>query len=242
MFDLDKKNTMLEDLYYSLYHKYSRVKEFIKFGLIRKHHCIRISSLDRRYYDTDTRLLHGCFQLLVDFIEVEKASHQRSSNLYEKGGWKWFLYKNSPWWLNWLVCPRSRKLGMQYLDWEMAIPDEVVEREDGTVDGCPGQSEAAKEQRALYTWWTEVYPNRIDPMDLSGLSEFFDKNRSKIMKFKPVTIGGEEMYESYNLLTDEETEEYDRVSKLCWKLEADYELEEKAMLKRLMDIKDTLWT
>ena len=53
--------------------------------------------LEPAYYDSDTRLLHACFALLVDYVELELA-HMNGSK-------------------------RSRAKGLEYLDWEISDTD-----------------------------------------------------------------------------------------------------------------------
>lgn len=239
-----ENRSLLEKIYYKTYKKLIDFKYLIKWGIFKKRHIISIQTLDRDYHDPDTRLLHGCFQIIVDFVEIEKAHRQRSANFYEKKGIKWWLYKNTPWWIENLVFPyRSRELGLDYLNWEMSLPEENVLNEEGNIIeyACAGQAVAAREVRELYLWWKDIYPNRQDPMDRSGLSDFFDKNRSKMLLFRK-SSDHPECYESYNTLTEEEEKEYHNLSKLNSQMEAEDLEEEKEMLRRLVNIKETLWT
>lgn len=92
-----------------------------------KYHLID-TKLEPGYADSDYRMLHGMFALLVDFVEVELAgmhqmSHKEAGNKY-----------------------RDPASGLEYLKWEMTLP------------GRQGLN--AKEQMALYMWWTVDRPKR----------------------------------------------------------------------------------
>lgn len=112
-----------------------------------------------QYYEVDTRILHGLFETLVDFIEVEKAW---MSVVFSKDDWTSFGF---PWWykyriLRWTKRFRSVKAGLAHLEWEISLGDT-----------SPGQSDAAKEELDLYKWWKFERPARVDPFGTSLVSE-----------------------------------------------------------------------
>jgi hypothetical protein len=77
-----------------------------------------------------------------------------------------------------------------------------------------------KEQLALYIWYKQDYPNRIDPYDIIGDIEFDDIFDASIKKYPN------------SLITFEEATE----------IEEEYEAEEDKMLVRLLKIRRSLWT
>lgn len=135
-------------------------RTWIKYRTTRRFHVLKMRTLEPGYYDTDTRMLHAVFQLLVDYVEVELAR----MNIDFKGTWK-----NGR-------CPEA---GVNYLEWE--IDDEMCK-----VGASPTQSDLAKEKLYLYKWWTESRPLRVDPWDTdiiwankargSSLDDFFAGN------------------------------------------------------------------
>lgn len=103
--------------------------------------------------DTSARLLNTCFQMLVDFVEKEKAMewamvHRVTEEI--PSNWRFFSWRFFPWYRN----PES---GVKRLEEETAI----------TVDGenPSRQSEMAMEILTLYRWWKDVRPLREDPFD-----------------------------------------------------------------------------
>jgi hypothetical protein len=96
------------------------------------------------------------------------------------------------------------------------------------------QAENAREILALYKWWTEVYPNRPDPHDESGWSEYCNRMR-------------EEKGEGLRWLgTQSENPETEALGKtaleLTHKIEAAYEQEDEDMMIRLIKVRSGLWT
>jgi hypothetical protein len=189
---------------------------------------IKIHTLEKGYHDVRERLLHGMFALLVDFIEVEKAW----MNFYSKGLLlsKWDRFK-----AKYIGILRSPKLGLEYLFWEIDLKNDP---EHGEM--CKSQSESAQEELELYKWWTQIRPARPDSSDAVGLSDFYDKNRDRIMKFRPCPdYPG--MSESYNELTEEEDKLYSELVHKSFELEEKYELEDIEMMLRLCKIQRCLW-
>lgn len=205
----------------------NRCLDYIRYRTYDKYNIIKIHSLTPNYYDTDTRLLHGMFDLLVDFIEVEKAhmnmvfSEEFRNQNFFKREWYWLRQR--------FIDLRNRTSGMEYLDWEINQSE------------CLDQAECAKEQKELYIWWKDIRPNRGDPMDLSGWSEFCDKYRNKLWIFKPCedNPGFSELVDS---LTPEEKEEEKQILEKCWKIENAQNQEDEDMLIRLIKIRQSLWT
>jgi hypothetical protein len=54
---------------------------WVQHRTFKRFHVIKIRTLKPGYYDVDDRMLHGCFQLLVDYVEKEKP--------FENTDWKW---------------------------------------------------------------------------------------------------------------------------------------------------------
>lgn len=131
---------------------------YIRYRYIKKTHLVPTYLPKGKYYDPCDKLICSMFGLLVDFIEIDKAHMQLLCN---KNSYKY----RSPWY----SIHRSKKLGLQYLDWECTLTGENGE-----------QANAAKEQLNLYTWWLEVRPNRIDPYESTGYNEYCDETVWKV--------------------------------------------------------------
>lgn len=119
---------------------------WLKYRLFDRFHIVRISSLEPGYYDTDTRLFHAAFDLLVQFVEVELA-------------WSGFMGAEIrlPWWQSQKAYVRAHavELARQYFEW--AIKDPEVNEEQGN---------SAKEIRALYDWYKTERPKRREAREM----------------------------------------------------------------------------
>lgn len=113
---------------------------WVRYHTINRNNIIRIRSLSPAYHDEDTLMLHGCFQLLVNYVEIGLSGlnyswHEANSSFLNR--WK-------------SRCPEA---GLDYLDW--AINDESTQ--------ATSQAEDARQHKALYLWWTIERPARLDP-------------------------------------------------------------------------------
>lgn len=190
------------------------------------------------YYDLDTRMLHGMFESLVDFIEIEKAWHHVVWNREEWQKYNVPWYKRVPYWMRWKEwrCPEA---GVAHLLWEMSLtndyewlPEEERAGQPGYGDETP-QAEAAHAQFELYRWWKEVRPTRPDPMDEGGWSAYC---RYADGKYGDDWLGREESD------TDEERQMAKSALDKTHEIEAAYEAEDEEMLVRLIRIRGSLWT
>jgi len=137
--------TLIPNTWWPVSRTYDSIISYIRFGYFEKLHLID-TKLKPNYYDADTRLLHGMFSLLVDFVEVEKAWMEAIFNE---------SYKRPFWKLNSRF--RERELGLKYLDWEITL---ITSEHDNL------QGENAKIIKELYLWWVDIRPARMDPYDL----------------------------------------------------------------------------
>lgn len=138
---------------------YRNLKRYTQLRWIEKPHYLDTKLQRGQYHELDTRILHGLFEELVDFVEVEKSQMQQLT----ESGWKRRPKK------------RSAKKGLQYLDWEISLSslDDSAHSE---------QSKTAQDVKDLYNWWKYERPNRVDPYQASGfsqLSEFPWKDRDQ---------------------------------------------------------------
>lgn len=91
------------------------------------------------------------------------------------------------------------------------------------------EAESAKEILELYTWWTEIYPNRPDPYDVSGWNKYCedkDKRGIGFMETDPL----------------EDKEEIRKILDKSAEIEKQYHDEEEQMLIRLIKLRGSLWT
>lgn len=202
---------------------------------VSKPHVLNTKLKKGGYHEIDTRMLHGMFETLVDYVEVEKAW---MSVVWDEAARKTYQlpwYKRVPYWMRWRVwrCPEA---GIDHLKWEMSLVNKCEwltdEERTNTPDcGLPTpQAVAAKEIYELYNWWKYVRPNRADPYDESGWSAHCDHMRK----------------DADDLFLEEKTEEEKKACSAALNklesLEAQYDREDEEMLIRLIRIRHHLWT
>ena len=96
------------------------------------------------------------------------------------------------------------------------------------------QAVKAQEILDLYKWWTEVYPNRPDPMDASGWSAYCDACRDE---------HGDSLSGMLRQPKNPKLKKMgDKALKLCHKIEQQYEKEDEQMMIRLIKVRNGLWT
>lgn len=211
------------DIRRSITRPFKDLRCWIRYRTFDKYYVIP-TGLEPGYYDADTRLLHGMFQLLVDFVEIEKAwmhvvwSDDRRKEFrvpwYSQG---WFRFKN------W----KCKEAGLAYLNWECTLNSPNLLEEER----CESQAQTAYEIIDLYKWWTEIRPNRPDPHDASGWTEYCEKRRESGRSFLDTR---------YESLEDEN--ECRRLLDLTHKIEEEQYAEDTQMLTRLITIRRSLWT
>ena len=190
-----------------------------------------------QWQDVGNRFLPCLFNELVDFVEQELAwwhiawdAEERKKYNVPFWGYGWFR------WRTW----RSPEAGIANLKWQMELR---VGEDWGVKEGEKGfgeltqQAKDAKEVYELYTWWTETYRNRPDPMDASGWSAYCDAKREL----------RDENGEPYGFFssrgeTKEMKKQGDKALKLTHKIEQQYEKEDTEMMIRLIKVRGKLWT
>lgn len=217
--------------------KLHAVKYYINNRWVTRTHALTAHPRDiarGTWCDVGNRFLPCLFNELVDFVEVELAWWQiawdnEGREKYKAPFWAtgWFR------WRTWR-CPQA---GLDNLKWQSGL---VAKEDYGLNPGDKGYGEptqqavSAKEILDLYKWWTEVYPNRPDPYDASGWSEYCDRMREE--KGDGVRwIGAESSVKETRALGK-------KALKLSHKIEQAYEKEDTEMLTRLVKIRHALWT
>jgi len=214
------------------------VKYYINNRFVSRTHALTAHPRDiprGEWRDVGSRFLPCLFNELVDFVEVEQAWHHCMWS--DKAKSKFIV----PWWrkswLNWRGwrCPEA---GLEYLKWasELVMNEDMgVYPTDKHYCKPTQQAIAAKEIIELYTWWTQVYQNRLDPMDASGWSEFCARMQAQHPTGSIFAILG-------RTKNKEQKKEEQKIIKLMSKIEAQYEKEDTEMLMRLIRIRNSLWT
>lgn len=192
------------------------VRYYYRSRFVLKSHYLQTKLEPGKYHENDVRILHGLFETLVDFVEVEKANM-----LY----WTSLDDDPRPWWhrislLRWGEY-RSREDGIAYLNWEMELLDWDNRH-------FSQQAMVAQEIYDLYIWWKDIRPNRPDPYEVSGWSDWMDERGH----LSPRKIFGE----------DPDPDKTMKLLAKLHKIENEYDQEDERNLIRLIKIRSHLWT
>lgn len=183
-----------------------------------------------KYYDYKYRLLHGMFQSMVDFVEVELAGHHwqwRGKEAREKYDTNWY-YKTAP--ISWFTAWRCPQAGLDHLKWAMTLDQPNVD-EYGNDLSSPHHAAHAKELYELYMWWTTDRPNRS--VNRSKLREFYER---MVIKYPDRDLFDFAPYE------EEDEAELRQLHEAERDYEEEDEAEDAAMMHRLIEIRGGMWT
>ena len=185
--------------------------------------------------DVGNRFLPCLFNELRDFVEVELAWwHIAWADPEEKAKYNAPFYATG--WFRWRTwrCPQA---GLDNLKWQSELRwgvDEGFEPGDPKIGEPTPQALNAQEILALYKWWCEVYPNRPDPHDASGWSEYCERKRAE---------HGDKGLSFFKETADPELRALgDLALKKTHEIEAAYEAEDTEMMCRLIRVRGSLWT
>jgi hypothetical protein len=143
------------DLYYS-------VKIYIRNRWIDKTHVIQTGFKPGKSYEIDDKMLHGLFNELVDFVEIELAASviwQNKNKYKTKKG-------------------RCLEAAHDYFNWA----NNLKEKNDYGKKVLTEQAKSSKQIQKLYEWWKNKRPARLDPYVVSGYNDTF-KDNDDIFKF-----------------------------------------------------------
>jgi len=185
------------------------------------------------WQDVGNRFLPCLFNELVDFVEIETAWSQiawgneeavakYNPPFWATGWWRWRTWR----------CPQA---GIDHLNWaaSLRMDDDWTDKDSPDYGKPTRQAESAMEILALYQWWTEVYPNRPEPNEVSGWSAYCEESRQK---------NGGNLFAGLGLDDNRDPETSKAILDRLTKIEAEYNAEDEAMLIRLIKIRESLWT
>ncbi|MBI5346010.1 MAG: hypothetical protein HZB76_02560 [Chlamydiae bacterium] len=192
------------------------------------------SNLKRgQWHDFDTRLLHALFDELVNFVEIEQAWHFLLCSKEDRKKYKLSWYRK-----NFSFGWRCKEAGLAYLEWAAGLKnnEDWIEKNDPSFDQPTEQALAAQQTILLYKWWKEERPRRLDPMDASGLSDYYEK------RCQDSESQGYELSWICCDVDEPNKEHLSKILKICQKMEQEQEAEDTEMLIRLIKIRGSLWT
>lgn len=137
----------LEHIAMSPYNLFDSFRVYVRNRFFDKTHTLQTRLKKGRYWEIDTKILHGCFEALVDFVEIENTTMMLWTNNEEAK--KYWRYKSR---IFRFKSIRSRELGLKYLRTTSGTDPEYVvcqKRDQEIID--------------LYLWWKDERPKRVDP-------------------------------------------------------------------------------
>jgi len=225
----------VQDIVYSPVDLINSVRYYINNRWITKTHTLTSNLKPGQWYDLDTRILNCVFDELVNYVEIELAytnirwSKKEERKKYDVPFWaRPGLFRIRTW--------RSPQAGLDYIAWASELRwgnDDWIEPDHPDYGKLTLQATSARELGVLYNWWKNVRPNRPDIYDASGWSELCDKRRE--------AHDGDAWLDEDEKTPEERIETKDALDR-CHDLEEQYENEDTEMLKRLIDIRRSLWT
>jgi len=204
------------------------VSYYLRNRFVRRTHMIHTDLQKGVWHEYETRILHGMFTELVDFVEVEQAWHtcvwdDTARTKYRMPWWRdnWLFY-----WRDW----RCAAAGVDYLKWCMTLDDPALPVQDRN----PSQAEHAREVITLYTWWKDIRATRRDDWEEAGFTEFSDRIAAK--------YGQIEFDPDDKKLTAAERQEKRAIYARVHEIEEARHQEDEEMMIRLIKIRRGLWT
>ena len=183
--------------------------------------------------DVGNRFLPCLFNELVDFVEVEQAWYNIAWDPEAREKYRAPFYASG--WLRWRTW-RSREAGLDALRWAAGL---VYDESHGVQPTDPNygkptpQSQNAVECINLYLWWTQMRPNRLDPHEVSGWSDYC------VDRIRDSEDGIFGVWESNDAV--EQRRRTDMINQVD-ELEQRYEQEDEDMMIRLIKLRRFLWT
>jgi hypothetical protein len=116
----------------------SAIKYYLKNRFIRETHNLQTNLKKGEYHEIDNRIIHGLFNTLVIFVEVEVANFHKKLNRDKK-----------------------EYAGFNNVDHAMAYFKFQIEQSE-VVESHKNEHQEIID---LYEWWTKTRPSRVDPFE-----------------------------------------------------------------------------
>lgn len=158
---------VLQDIVYYPYDIYNEVNGYIRNRYIDKSHMINTGLKAGGYHEIDTKILHGLFNELVDYVEKELA-HLSLWDTTKK-----YKFKNG----------RCIEAAYDYFKWQ----NNIKEKDENGRRVLTIQAKDSRKIQKLYEWWKNKRPNRPDPYEISGWNQCF-KNDDELFGSKVNTL------------------------------------------------------
>ena len=225
----------LQDFLTWPFEKLNNLRYYVNNRFIIRSHALTSHPNDCKrgeYNGLSYRILPCLFNELVNFVEVENAWHHiawdtESSKKYIPPFWARGRFKLSVW--------RCAEAGIENLKWQsnLVYDDKFGFSPTDPAYGKPTeQAIQAREVLALYYWWKEIYPNRPDPHDVSGWSNYCSL----------ISAGKNDFMSAIEDRNDDDRIASRAILDRTNEIESAYEKEDEEMMIRLIKIRHALVT
>lgn len=144
----------IQNFIYYPFDAYNSIKHYIRNRYFDKLQYLNTGLRPGKYYDFDTRILHGLFNELVNFVEKE-LSHLSRWDRNKK-----YIFKHG----------RCVEAAYDYFEWASDLKHDEAHgfsSDDPNYGELTDQAKNAIKIKELYEWWKHERPNRINQYDLS---------------------------------------------------------------------------
>jgi hypothetical protein len=165
----EKGLNTLQNVFMFPFDLWRTIRNKIRLRFFDRPYCLDTGLSKWEWHELDERIIHGLFNALKDYVEVELASMFLSTDIGEfkmKGG----------------RCPEA---GIANLEWQSGLKygdSYFVEKGDPMWGKPTPQAVSARKILKLYRWWL-ARSERPDPMKVSGWSDVWEsKDENKKSK------------------------------------------------------------
>jgi hypothetical protein len=208
---------------------------------VEQTHVCRTGLKKGDWHETGDRMLYGLFNELAWFVSEQKSWMEFISH---RDKYRHLPFWKTTWPFRHFTNFNYPELGLAYLEWEKGLvfneswygnPGRQFSEEEKANYPDYGQitpqAKTATEIGELYDWWVNVRPKRPDPMDVGGWSAYCDQMSAR--------YGDAVLHEER---TDDERAMSKQALDKTHAIEQAYEYEDTVMMKRLIEIRGSLWT
>jgi len=205
-----------------------KVKDWVRYRTTQRLHVVK-TTLPPGYYDADVRMLHAMFALVVDYVEIELAwlefiSMDKDHPLYEAYKKRLWLNNNFDVFGIAEAFFRSKELGLHH----------IIERTNDDDENKDFYTELF----ALYMWYTEILDEREDVAE----SERLDMSQEPWVTYNKKYSGALILDARFALDHPDDYKKLHESLDRMNNLEDEFEKDDEKMLRRLLNIRTSLWT
>ena len=206
------QNDLIRSVIWPIEFKINDMIEYVRFRTYDRYNVVD-TGLPPNYYDISTMMLHANFNMLRNYIEVDKGLDYFWAHKDK--------YTQLPWYHQYVIFqrlfkPRYPALGIKYLEWESTLDSPELDE----YSRSDKQAVTARELLYLYNWWVNERPTRKlmdnpsyddQGFDMGPCDEDFDKSAEDYIRYKEISALNDQQEKSWE---DEDTNNLIRLIKI----------------------------